>query len=99
MEKTIKIGLAVLFLGCLAEMPYGYYQLVRFLGMIGFGILAFNENEKGNNGLFIFWLLSAILINPIFKISLGRELWNTIDVIWAVILMGSLFFRNADQQT
>lgn len=93
MEKIIKIGLAILFFGCLAEMPYGYFQFVRFLGMIGFGLLAFQEKEKGNDGFFIFWLLSAILINPIFKISLGRGLWNAIDVIWAVVLIGTLFYN------
>ena len=87
MEKIIKIGLALLLLGCLADMPYGYFQFVRFLGMLGFGFVAFQEKELGNEGLFLLWLGSAILINPIFKISLGRELWNVVDVIWAILLL------------
>ena len=92
MEKIIKIGLALLFLGCLAEMPYGYFQFVRFSGMIGFALLAFREKEK-NNGIFaIFWLLSAVLINPIFKVSLGRGLWNIVDVIWAIVLIAGIFY-------
>ena len=81
MEKRIKIVLALLLLGCLADMPYGYFQFVRFLGLIGFGLLAFQEKEKGNDGFFLLWVVSAILINPIFKISLGRGLWNIVDVI------------------
>lgn len=89
-EKTIKIGLVILLIGCLADMPYGYYQLVRFLGMIGFSYIAFQEKERGHEGLFLLWIGSAILINPIFKISLGRELWNVVDVIWAIILLFSL---------
>jgi hypothetical protein len=76
--------------GCLADMPYGYFQLVRFLGMIGFVLLAFQEKEKGNEGYFWIWLGSAILINPTFKISLGRELWNVIDIIWTIFLLFSL---------
>jgi hypothetical protein len=91
MEKIIKIGLAFLLLGCLANMPYSYFQIVRFLGLIGFGFLAFQEKEKGNEGYFFLWLSSAILINPIFKIPLGRELWNVIDVIWAILLLLSLY--------
>ena len=79
-----------MFLICLLDMPYGYYQIVRFLGMIGFGYLAFTKYEE-NQAWFIFFLASAILINPIFKISLGRTLWNVIDVIWAIILIGSIF--------
>lgn len=94
-EIIVKTGLALLFLGCLADMPYGYYQLVRFLGMIGFLWLAFKENEKGNKGLLVFWLSSALLINPIFKISLGRELWNVIDILWAVILVLTAFMSHA----
>ncbi len=98
MENTIKVGLAVLFFVCLAKMPYGYYQLVRFCGMIGFGILAYSEKEKGNKGMMYFYGVSAILINPIFKIALGRDLWNILDVIWGVILLGSVFTSNARKE-
>ena len=101
-EIIVKTGLALLFLGCLADMPYGYYQLVRFLGMIGFLWLAFKENEKGNRGLLVFWLSSALLINPLVKISLGRSLWNVIDVIWAIVLLLSAitsFAAEKDDQT
>lgn len=87
MERTIKIGLALLFLGCLADMPYGYFQFVRFVGMIGFGFLALDAQGKKNEVGLYFFVISAILINPIFKIPLGRELWNTIDIIWAIILL------------
>jgi len=96
MENTIKVGLSLLLLGCLADMPYGYFQLVRFLGMIGFGYIAILEKEKGNESFFIFWILSAILINPIFKISLGRELWNLVDVAWALLLVVSVFYKSTD---
>ena len=89
-DKIIKVVLAILFIGCLFDMPYGYFQLIRFLGMVGFGILAFNQHQK-NQGWFITWLASAILINPIFKISLGREIWNVVDVIWAILLLVSIF--------
>ncbi|MBX2889798.1 MAG: hypothetical protein KF734_02610 [Saprospiraceae bacterium] len=96
-DKIIKIVLAILFIGCLTDMPYGYFQLVRFFGMIGFGILAYNANVKKDNIFFVIWLASAILINPIVKISLGRTLWNVIDVIWAIMLLGSLFMENKKQ--
>ena len=90
----IKIGLTVLFLICLADMPYGYFQFVRFVGMIGFAYLAYNEYELKNNNWTIFYVASSILINPIFKISLGREIWNIIDVVWVLVLIGTLFNKN-----
>ena len=86
----IKISLSILFLLCLLDWQYGFYQLVRFLGMVGFGILAFEEYEKDKNW-FIVWISSLILINPIFKISLGRDIWNLVDVIWVVLLVYSIF--------
>lgn len=89
----VKIVLSVLFLICLADMPYGYFQIVRFLGMVGFGYLAYVEYEIENKNWAIFYVCSAILINPIVKISLGRELWNIVDVIWAIILVGSLLMN------
>ncbi len=91
-DHIIKIILAILFLGCLLDWNYGYYQLVRFLGMLGFGLLA-SDNYQKNKIWFIIWLSSAILINPILKINLGRFLWNLIDVIWAIILIASIFIK------
>ena len=54
MNKTIaiKIILSILLLVCLLDMPYGYYQFVRFMGMIGFGLLAF-ENYQKNQTWFV----------------------------------------------
>lgn len=37
---AVYIILSVLQLLCLAPMPYGYYQLVRFIAMTVFGVLA-----------------------------------------------------------
>ena len=90
--KAIKIILSILFLICLLDMPYGYYQFVRFIGMIGFGLLAF-ENYQNNQTWFVIWISSALLINPFFKIALGRDMWNIVDVIWAVLLIMSLILN------
>lgn len=94
--KIIKVILVVLFVGCLFDMPYGYFQLIRFLGMAGFGILSFYE-YKVNQGWFITWLASAILINPVFKISLGRAIWNIVDVTWVVLLIVSIFINQKEE--
>jgi len=88
-EIAIKVVLGILFLLCLLDWNYGYYQLVRFIGMVGFSILAFNEYSR-NQMWFVIWLASAVLINPIFKISLGREIWNVVDVLWAITLFSSI---------
>lgn len=93
--KIIKILLCILLMGCLFDMPYGYFQLVRFIGMIAFGILAYNNFEK-NQSWFIIWGGSTILINPFFKIALGRMIWNVVDLIWVALLIVSLLKNKED---
>jgi hypothetical protein len=90
-KTSVKIILILLFLGCLLPMPYVYFQFVRAIGMIGFAWLAYMDSSKENKTLMIVWIGSALIINPIFKVSLGRALWNVVDVIWAVVLIISIF--------
>ena len=91
--KTIRLVLALMLLLCLLDWSYGYYQLVRFLGMVGFAYLAYNDFNKNKMWSYI-WIASAILINPIVKIALGRTIWNIVDVIWAVLLIASVIYQN-----
>lgn len=90
--KYLKIGLSILFLLCLLDMPYGFFQLVRTIAMIGFGLLAYNSYQKENQNMVIIYLGLLILFQPIFKIALGRELWNLVDVVLAGWLLSHIFF-------
>jgi hypothetical protein len=89
MGKTIKIVLAALLFVCLAEMPYGYFQLVRWVALVGFALLAFDASEKNQQNEFIIYIGLAVLFQPIVKIALGRSIWNIVDVIVGVYLMFS----------
>jgi len=93
LNNVIKIILATLFFICLADMPYGYYQLVRFAALIGFAILAYTANEQGQKTEAIVYICLAILFQPLIKIALGRELWNVVDVIVGVGLITSIFIK------
>ena len=75
-------------------MPYGYYQFVRFAAMVGFGILAFKSSESENKSFMIIYGALALLFQPFFKIALGREIWNIVDVTVGISLLVSLFFKN-----
>ncbi|MBA3283983.1 MAG: hypothetical protein H0U27_02830 [Nitrosopumilus sp.] len=95
MEVGIKIILSILFILCLFPMPYGFYQLVRFLALIGFVILAFFSYQKNENLAVIFYIGLALLFQPILKIALGRTIWNIIDVIVAVVLIISILIAKS----
>lgn len=90
MQTTIKLLLSLLLLLCLADLPYGYYQFVRFISSISFAYFAYVEREK-NTKWMGFYIAMAILFQPFLKISLGRELWNVLDVIVAFILVITVF--------
>ena len=92
-EILLKIILAILFFICLAEMPYGYFQIVRFAALVGFAILAYNANEQGYKREVIIYVCLAILFQPLFKIAFGRQFWNIIDVIVGIGLIVSIFMR------
>jgi hypothetical protein len=93
----IKIALTILFFICLLDMPYGYYQMVRFLAMCGFAYLAFLSNISGNQNAMFIYIALAMLFQPIIKISLGREIWNIIDVIVGIGLLLSIYRERLKQ--
>ena len=72
MDKIIKTSLAILLFGCLFDMQYGYYQLVRFLALIGFGILAYQAVQENNKMVIIIYGALALLFQPFIKIALGK---------------------------
>lgn len=73
---------------CLLQMPYGYYELVRFVSMVVFAIMAYKYYEKKKEVLTIVIGALAILFQPFVKIALGRTIWNIVDVVVALLLVG-----------
>jgi hypothetical protein len=98
MNNAIKIVLAILFFLCLVEMPYGFYQFVRFAGLIGFAILAYQANQQGRQTEMIIYGGLALLFQPFFKISLGRQMWNVVDIVVGIGLLISIFMKPKESQ-
>jgi len=72
-------------------MPYGFYQFVRFAGLIGFIILAYKARQENKQTEMIIYIGLALLFQPFFKIVLGRTLWNFVDAIVGIGLLVSVF--------
>ena len=53
----------------------------------------YNFNQQKNNTLAITFSALALLFQPFLKITLGRTVWNVVDVVLALFLL-FLFFRN-----
>jgi len=95
-QLAIKIMLSILFLLCLLNMPYGYYQAVRFVGMFGFALLAYYSSEENKKVEVIIYIALALLFQPFIKVALGRTIWNVVDVVVAVGLIASLFVKRKE---
>lgn len=96
-KSSIKILLILLLLCCLFDLPYWYYQLVRIFGTIGFAYLSWKEYAERLKITPILFAISAILLNPIIKISFDRNTWQFVDIILAAILLITLIFENKIQ--
>lgn len=93
--KYLKLVLAALLLLCLVHMPYGYYELVRFVAMVGFAVFAYDHYKKQQKPLAVTFGALALLFQPFFKIALGRTMWNVVDVVVAILLV-VVFFKERD---
>lgn len=89
-QTIIYIALAFLLLLCLAKMPYGYYQFVRFLAFAGFGYSAYLQYKDNNTDKMILFIVLALLFQPLLPIALGRVIWNIMDVVVSSYLIYTL---------
>lgn len=83
----VKLVLAALLLLCLANMPYGFYQLIRFVAMVSFICFSYEYFKGKQDKLGFVFAVLALLFQPFLKISLGRTIWNILDVIVAIWLV------------
>ena len=95
-QKTVALTIIraiaiIMVLWALADNPYGYYKLLRWVVTTVAVIMAFQciVSEK------IYWTIPvvkiAILFNPILPIHLDRETWRVIDIAVAVIFSWNTF--------
>lgn len=62
-------------------------MLVRIVATILFIIFARQYYVTKKEELAITFGVLALLFQPLFKISLGREVWNMVDVAVAILLL------------
>jgi len=81
MISNLKIIHAVALVSCLLPMPYGYFMVVRLFSTALFGYYAYQEFQNDNQTTGFVYIGLALLFQPIYKIVLGRALWNLVDIV------------------
>lgn len=95
--KLLKVFLTIILMVCLFDMPYGYYQFVRFAVMIGFAYFAFLADIQNKKNEVFIYIALALLFQPFAKIGLGRTIWNIVDFMVGVGLLISLIAYKKEQ--
>ena len=86
-KPIVKLIVAILLILCLANMPYGFYTLVRFVAAFAFAYFSYDYFKANKDGLGFTFAALAVLFQPFFKLSSGRAIWNIVDVIVAIGLI------------
>ena len=90
--KFLLIICACLFLLGLANLPIGFYTLLRIVVTIGSIAVVVTEIEKGINFWVIAFGLTGIIFNPIIPIYLhDKGVWLPIDLLCAILFLIKAF--------
>ena len=84
---VVKIILIVILLSFLLPLPYGAFELLRVAALIGFGYLAYKYFKAHQEGKALIFGALALLIQPFIKLSLGRGIWNIVDVAIVIFII------------
>ncbi len=90
-KNIVSVISIVMLLLAIADLPYGYYTLLRVIitaSAVFLVWIAYNLKKT-------FWVvligIVAILFNPLIPIHLDKETWVVIDLIVAVLFLISIF--------
>jgi hypothetical protein len=86
--KMLFLFCACLLLISIADLPIGYYTLLRIIVTIGSVAVVVTEFENGLN----FWVITfgviAIIFNPLMPIYLNnKSAWIPIDIICGIFFL------------
>ena len=73
-------ALAALLVACLLPLPYGFFVLVRFVAAGAFALLAVDAFDRTRNNRAWAFVALALRFRPYVMLTLGRPLWNIVDV-------------------
>lgn len=77
----------------LADLPYGYYQLLRIVVTASAAWISYSFYNRQSTVAAIAFGAIAVIFNPIAVIHMERELHAVFNVVTAAIMMVGLWFQ------
>jgi hypothetical protein len=93
----VLLATAVFAFVAMADLPYGYYRLLRWI-VCAVAIASAVQLHRGQRqGLA--WVLGAValLFNPIIPVPLGKASWRVFDGAAGVAFLGVLYLARKDR--
>lgn len=91
MKKIFLIPTVILFGALLSDLPYGYFQILRWTTCITAGLFAHESISWFKQPVPTIFIAIAVLFNPIIPIHLSRSIWLILDVITGIIFLAWIF--------
>ena len=93
--KSLLLICSVLLLIGLANLPIGYYTILRIAVTIGSIAVVLKEYEKGFSFRIIVFGLIAVLFNPIIPVYFhDKGVWMPFDLLVAILFIIRAFSYN-----
>lgn len=98
--KSVAFIAAGMLVLALAELPYGYYSVLRIVVSLS-AIYGLVKAIESKSEVWVVVLAGiAILFNPVIKIYFARGVWAMLDIGAAILLIISVFaFKDAKSST
>ena len=91
----LKIIVIILSLIALADNPYFYYQILRWVVCGTSAYLAY-DSYKNKKDIIWTWIfgITAVIFNPIASFVFGRDIWSVLNVACVIVFITSIFIKN-----
>lgn len=87
LDTAVCLVAAALAAWAIAEHPYNYYTLVRWLAFLTGGYMAWGLYQSGQRPLALLFVGIAVLFNPLAPFRLSRDTWEILDLVCAAVFL------------
>jgi hypothetical protein len=74
------------------KQEYGFYTFLQWCVAGAYCFFAYQAYIKKHLGLVFYFVIVAILFNPLKKVWFGRDIWHIVDYVVAAITAFTIVF-------
>lgn len=82
-------AVGIMLLLAIGDMPWGFYQLLRWVVVAGGALLVFRSLKNGQSPWAMFGAVSIIFFFPPFGVSFEKEVWAVFDFLFGLCFLAA----------